>query len=180
MRRKAHLAFLLSLAAASLSWTKCRADETPAYSAADIVRRFASEPGFGASRSICIGAATDCGGDAPKAATSETFDLEVTFELGSERLTAGARKNLNEFAEALRDPALAGRHFHVDGHTDGRGRDEANLRLSRRRAEAVRNYLVSAGIDPARLDAQGYGKTRPKVNDPLDPANRRVETRAED
>ena len=185
MRRKAHLAFLLSLAAASLAWTKCRADETPAYSApaysaTDIVRRFASEPSFGASRSICIGAATDCGGDAPKAAQDEAFDLEVTFELGSERLTAGARKNLDEFAKALRDPALAARRFRVDGHTNGRGREEINLRLSRRRAESVRNYLVSAGIDPARLDAQGFGKTRPKVNDPLDPANRRVETRAAD
>ncbi|MBG0809509.1 OmpA family protein [Methylosinus sp. H3A] len=178
MRRKAHLAFLLSLAAASLSWTKCRADEAPAYSASDIVRRFASEPSFGASRSICIGAATDCGGDAPKAAKDEAFDLEVTFELGSDRLTAGARKNLDEFAKALTDPSLAARRFRVDGHTDARGRDEMNLRLSQRRAESVRNYLVSAGIDPIRLEAQGYGKTRPKLNDPLDPANRRVETRA--
>jgi outer membrane protein OmpA-like peptidoglycan-associated protein len=95
-------------------------------------------------------------------------------------LTPAARKNLDEFVKALADPALAARRFHVDGHTDGRGRDDANLRLSQRRAASVRNYLVSAGIDPARLDARGYGKSRPKANDPLDPANRRVETGAMD
>jgi len=182
LQRKVHLALVLSLAAASVSWTKCRADDAPAYTASDIVRRLGAEPSFGASRSICIGAATDCGGDATSttAAKDEAFDLEVTFELGSDRLTAGARKNLDEFAKALSDPALAARRFRVDGHTDGRGRDETNLRLSQRRAEAVRGYLVSAGVDPARLEAQGYGRSRPKTNDPLDPANRRVETRMAD
>lgn len=178
--RKLLLALALSAAAACAPSTLSRADDAPAYSASDIVRHFAAEPSFGASRSLCIGAAADCPGDAEKATRSESFDLEVTFELGSDRLTAPARKNLDEFAKALRDPALAVRHFHVDGHTDARGRDETNLRLSQRRAEAVRNYLVSAGIDAARLDAQGYGRTRPKARDPLDPANRRVETRAED
>ncbi|WP_198033165.1 OmpA family protein [Methylosinus sp. PW1] len=179
--RKLLLALALSAAAACAPSTLSRADDAPAYSASDIVRHFAAEPSFGAARSLCIGAAADCPGDAAeKAARNEAFDLEVTFELGSDRLTPRARKNLDQFAEALRDPALAARRFHVDGHTDARGRDETNLRLSQRRAEAVRNYLVSAGIDAARLDAQGYGRARPKARDPLDPANRRVETRAED
>lgn len=179
MRRTLHLALLLSLAAAFPSWTKCRADDSPAYSASDIIRRFSSEPSFGASRSLCIDG-VGCGEAAPAKAGTEAFDLEVTFELGSDRLTPAARKNLDEFAKALADPALAARRFHVDGHTDGRGRDDINLRLSQRRAASVRNYLVSAGIDPARLDARGYGKSRPKANDPLDPANRRVETGAMD
>ncbi len=179
--RKLLLALALSTVAACAPSTLSRADDAPAYSATDIVRHFAAEPSFGAARSLCIGAAADCPGDAAEKATrNEAFDLEVTFELGSDRLTARARKNLDQFAEALRDPALAARRFHVDGHTDARGRDETNLRLSQRRAEAVRNYLVSAGIDAARLDAQGYGRARPKARDPLDPANRRVETRAED
>ncbi|WP_043332916.1 OmpA family protein [Methylosinus sp. LW4] len=181
MGRKLLLALALSTVAACAPSTLSRADDAPAYSATDIVRHFAAEPSFGAARSLCIGAAADCPGDAAEKATrNEAFDLEVTFELGSDRLTARARKNLDQFAEALRDPALAARRFHVDGHTDARGRDETNLRLSQRRAEAVRNYLVSAGIDAARLDAQGYGRARPKARDPLDPANRRVETRAED
>lgn len=178
--RRAHLFFLLSLAAASAPWTSGRADDAPAYSASDIVRRFSSDRSFGASRSLCIDGA-GCGEAEPaKAETVEAFDLEVTFDLGSDRLTPAARRNLDEFVKALADPALSARRFHIDGHTDGRGRDDMNRRLSQRRAEAVRNYLVSAGIDPARLDARGYGKSRPKMNDPLDPANRRVETRAMD
>jgi outer membrane protein OmpA-like peptidoglycan-associated protein len=49
----------------------------------------------------------------------------------------------------------------IEGHTDNRGRPAQLLRLSKNRAEAVRQYLVSKGIDPARLIAEGYGASRP-------------------
>jgi outer membrane protein OmpA-like peptidoglycan-associated protein len=66
----------------------------------------------------------------------------------------------------------------IGGHTDERGDDATNLALSDRRATAVMQYLVGKGVAPARLEAKGYGETRP-----LDPAhtelawakNRRVE-----
>jgi outer membrane protein OmpA-like peptidoglycan-associated protein len=49
----------------------------------------------------------------------------------------------------------------VEGHTDSKGSDAYNKRLSQRRAEAVVKYLIGKGIDPSRLEAVGYGKSRP-------------------
>lgn len=66
----------------------------------------------------------------------------------------------------------------IEGHTDNTGKPEANLELSQRRAEMVKAHLVKQGIDTARLDAKGFGDTKP-----LEPntsakgraANRRVQ-----
>ncbi|MCB1733535.1 MAG: OmpA family protein, partial [Halieaceae bacterium] len=49
----------------------------------------------------------------------------------------------------------------VQGHTDDRGDDTSNLRLSQRRAEAVVEYLVNNGVDAGRLTARGYGELVP-------------------
>ncbi len=49
----------------------------------------------------------------------------------------------------------------IQGHTDSSGRDRYNMRLSRARASAVREYLVRKGIDPERLTSNGYGETQP-------------------
>jgi peptidoglycan-associated lipoprotein len=48
-------------------------------------------------------------------------------------------------------------------HTDSRNTEEYNLVLSQKRAQSVVDYLVSKGIDLARLTAKGYGKSTPKV-----------------
>ncbi len=68
----------------------------------------------------------------------------------------------------------------VEGHTDARGDDQANLDLSQRRAQAVVAFLVTRGeVDAGRLEARGFGETRPIVADASTPAehaqNRRVE-----
>ena len=50
----------------------------------------------------------------------------------------------------------------IEGHTDNRGSEKHNLKLSQDRADSVRAHLISvAGIDAARLDAQGFGLTKP-------------------
>ncbi|MCA9577228.1 MAG: OmpA family protein [Myxococcales bacterium] len=54
-------------------------------------------------------------------------------------------------------------HVRVEGHTDSRGRLANNMRLSQARAESVMRYLVEHGVDAGRLEAQGYGPTRPIV-----------------
>ncbi len=149
----------------------------PAYTADAIVRYFATKGRAPVGRSICIGSPEECG--APQSA-GQSFDLQVTFDLGSDRLSPTAKRNLDEFAHALGVSALASYRFAVDGHTDARGGDYYNLELSRRRAQAVVRYLTSRGVDSAKLEAHGYGKSRPRTADPFDAANRRVETRLAD
>ena len=67
----------------------------------------------------------------------------------------------------------------IEGHTDSRGRLRHNMRLSQRRAEAVMRYLVRHGVDAERLEAEGFGPTRPIVENARTreqhASNRRVE-----
>ena len=66
--------------------------------------------------------------------------------------------------------------FKVDGHTDAVGNRAYNLDLSKRRAQSVSDYLVSLGIEPARVEPQGYGFDKPRPGTtPTDSINRRVE-----
>ena len=74
-------------------------------------------------------------------------------------------------------PLVAHHNLAGDGHTDARGGESYNLGLAERRAKSVVQYLSAQGVDTSKLAAQGFGKTKPKVSDPLDSANRRVETR---
>lgn len=69
-------------------------------------------------------------------------------------------------------------NIEVAGHTDSRGSDKYNMKLSQRRAEAVRNYLISKGIAADRLTAKGYGESQPVADNATDEGrfkNRRVE-----
>ncbi|WP_428263580.1 OmpA family protein [Haliangium sp.] len=66
----------------------------------------------------------------------------------------------------------------IQGHTDARGSDSYNLRLSDRRAKSVRRYLIDKGVAPDRLTATGYGETQlidKGNNEAAHAANRRVE-----
>jgi OOP family OmpA-OmpF porin len=66
----------------------------------------------------------------------------------------------------------------IQGHTDSRGTDEHNMKLSDNRAKAVMDYLANAGIDASRLSSKGYGESKPAVpnTSPANMAkNRRVE-----
>jgi gamma-glutamyltranspeptidase/glutathione hydrolase len=49
----------------------------------------------------------------------------------------------------------------IEGHTSSDGNFNTNMRLSRERAETVKNYLIKKGVDPARLTSQGFGPTKP-------------------
>jgi outer membrane protein OmpA-like peptidoglycan-associated protein len=102
-------------------------------------------------------------------------NLLVTFDTNSARLTPSARKALDVVARALESDRLAGHRFVIEGHADPRGTADANLRLSRERAESVREYLNSKGVDPTRLQPVGKGDKDPiKPSDPTAPENRRV------
>lgn len=66
----------------------------------------------------------------------------------------------------------------IGGHTDNSGTPETNLTLSDNRAKAVRAYLISKGIDPERMEAEGYGQTKPVAPNDT-PENMRLNRRVE-
>lgn len=180
--------FRTLIAAAVVSAVPMLAQAGPAYSAKDIENFFGEglkcEPGKPClpkanSRAVCIGTASTCNSAAGKAATQDPggFDMLITFELGSDRLSPTAKENLSEFAKALQGTALSEARFNIDGHTDARGGDIFNLDLSNRRAASVVRYLEGLGISRDRLKASGFGESKPRVNDPFAPINRRVEAR---
>lgn len=103
-------------------------------------------------------------------------DLQVTFVTGSAELTEAGQRSAQKFAAALASPLLDGMRFTIEGHTDSVGSRESNIDLSRRRAQAVVDYLASKGADRSRFDAIGYGYDKPIPGlSAKAAANRRVE-----
>ena len=83
----------------------------------------------------------------------------VFFATGSYKLLPKSYKSLDAVVDLLRaDNSLM---IDIDGHTDAQGTEESNQVLSDNRAGAVKNYLVSKGIDASRLKSTGYGETKP-------------------
>jgi len=84
---------------------------------------------------------------------------DLLFDYDSATLRPGATASLQKLGRLIqRNPQAT---FRVEGHTDSFGSDEYNMVLSERRAETVKDWLVqNMSIDPARIQTQGYGKTR--------------------
>lgn len=101
---------------------------------------------------------------------------QIHFEYNSDRISAVSHGVLDAVVEVLeKNPSIK---LEIQGHTDNRGTPAYNKQLSTRRANAVLKYLVSHGIAPDRLTAQGYGLERPLVPNTSDEnraLNRRVQ-----
>ncbi len=94
----------------------------------------------------------------------------VHFGTNNAEIKPDGEQLLDEVVDVLvKNPQI--RKVRVEGHTDNRGAPEKNMALSKARAAAVMAYLVKQGIDPARLESEGYGATQPLVPN-LTPANR--------
>lgn len=100
----------------------------------------------------------------------------INFATGSATIDPSSRPILDSLATvALRCDRF---QIEVAGHTDDQGTRESNLELSRRRADAVADYLASQGVGPSRLIARGYGADRPRASNATpegQAANRRIE-----
>lgn len=87
-------------------------------------------------------------------------DVRVAFESGRAAPNADAAASIAAVARALEDdPTIE--LVEVQGHADARGADDANLELTRARADAVVKALVARGVAPARLRSAGYGSRCP-------------------
>ncbi len=99
--------------------------------------------------------------------------VAIRFATGSSVLNDEARALLDQVLECLKEG-----EFEISGHTDDRGSDQSNQKLSSARAQSTLAYLVEKGADGQRLSATGYGENQPIASNDSDEGraqNRRIE-----
>ncbi|MEX2601563.1 MAG: OmpA family protein [Balneolaceae bacterium] len=105
-----------------------------------------------------------------------SFDSGILFDFDSSTLQPEGRENLEKLSSIIQrdnDTILM-----IVGHTDSRGDEDYNLRLSERRAESASRYMVSQGLSSSRIQIRGRGEYEPIDNNDSDAGrqkNRRVE-----
>ena len=100
---------------------------------------------------------------------------DIKFAFDSSTLDASSRARLDQVAQMLEQQNV---RIDIVGHTDSTGAEAYNQSLSERRAQAVRSYLLSKGIDSARLSSSGRGESSPVASNDTPEGrttNRRVE-----
>jgi outer membrane protein OmpA-like peptidoglycan-associated protein len=94
--------------------------------------------------------------------TAERIDIreQVFFEYDKAVIKPESYGLLNEVASIIiSHPEIL--RIRIEGHTDDKGSDSYNLKLSQARADSVRDYLIRQGVPAVRLYSIGYGETRP-------------------
>lgn len=103
------------------------------------------------------------------------LSLLIQFDFNSARVRPESQQALANLAQALQSTELKGSKFAVEGHTDAKGNAQSNQKLSHQRAQAVRDFLSSRGVDEVRLIASGKGSTDlANIAQPFAAENRRV------
>jgi len=104
----------------------------------------------------------------------------VHFDFDKSNIRKDAVPVLDEAVSILKEEGTIG--VIVEGHTDSRGTDAYNMKLSQRRAESVKKYLVDHGVAASRLRTEGFGESKPVASNNTDDGraqNRRVELHVE-
>ncbi len=95
---------------------------------------------------------------------------QINFATDSAEILPSSDSLMAQIADVLmRNPQI--HKVEIQGHTDNRGAPQHNMELSQQRADSVRTWLVDHGVEADRLEAKGYGQTRPLVPN-ITPANR--------
>lgn len=99
----------------------------------------------------------------PEAPKPSVVNLSATQLFGYDKatLSEAAREMLDAQVVAKLKGLASIRYININGHTDRLGGAQYNQRLSEKRAEAVRAYLASKGVDPDKMETFGFGKTLP-------------------
>jgi outer membrane protein OmpA-like peptidoglycan-associated protein len=112
-------------------------------------------------------AATPAAAPAQPTQASAAIALSINFDFNSDKLSPQGLQVLDNLGQALKSDRLKAMRFLLEGHTDSKGSDEYNQKLSERRAISAMEYLIARhGIDPKRLSFAGKGE-----HEPLDPKN---------
>ena len=104
-----------------------------------------------------------------------TFNEKILFGFDKSDLSATAQGNLDKLAAVLKE--YPDTDIEIQGHTDSKGADDYNMKLSERRAGAVADYLRAKGISSSRITTKGFGKTAPIASNETEEGraqNRRV------
>ncbi len=125
----------------------------------------------------CPGTAADLAVDAEGCPIPMVVTLKVNFDFDKSDIKAQYHQELADFAAFMKKhPGVA---VEIDGHTDSKGSDAYNQKLSERRAMSVRDYLVTKlGMNASLLSAVGYGESKPVASNDTDAGraeNRRIE-----
>jgi outer membrane protein OmpA-like peptidoglycan-associated protein len=111
--------------------------------------------------------------------TNPSVALNVLFDFNSDKIQQSYSSDLDKLGRVLTTPQYSAYRVQIEGHTDSIGSDSYNQRLSERRAESIKRYLLQHfRIQPDRLVVRGYGKSNPIAsNDTAEgrDKNRRVE-----
>lgn len=105
-----------------------------------------------------------------------TFSSGLLFDVGSSKLSEGAKNDLANMAETLKK--YEDTDILIEGHTDSSGSEEFNQKLSEERANSVATYLQSLGVASPRVTTKGYGELAPVADNETTEGkqkNRRVE-----
>jgi len=87
---------------------------------------------------------------------------DIYFEFDKYNITQQGAFELNKLVQILqRNPTMK---IKIESHTDNKGSDAYNLKLSDQRAQSTMQYIISKGINGSRLEARGYGESSPKVD----------------
>ena len=106
----------------------------------------------------------------------EIIELDIHFASNSAEIRERDKEELDRLYERLSNNSLT--QIELASHTDSIGSDESNMRLSQRRSNSVKKYLVEKGIDENRIIAKGYGEKEPKESN-KSPAGRAINRRTE-